>query len=241
MLWSVVEKTALAEAEIEYHDHTSDTIHVRFPVVKSNGGKLDGAAIVIWTTTPWTMPGNRALAYGPDIDYALVEVDWRRRRQQGPGRREAGAGARAGRRGSPRRRSSPPKIVAEVAADDLEGADRGASAARPGLRVRRAPAGGRLRHDRCRHRLRAHRAGPWRRRLRAGRRQRRRGAGHGRRGRHLLSARAAVRRQARLHAGRQEGRRQPHRHRAARRGGQAAGLGPHHALAIRIPGAPRRR
>ena len=74
VLWSVVEKTALAEAEIEYHDHTSDTVHVRFPVVKSKGGKLDGASIVIWTTTPWTIPGNRALAYGPDIAYALVEV-----------------------------------------------------------------------------------------------------------------------------------------------------------------------
>ena len=74
VLWSVVEKTALAEAEIEYHDHVSDTVHVRFPVVKSKGGALDGASIVIWTTTPWTMPGNRALAYGKDIAYALVEV-----------------------------------------------------------------------------------------------------------------------------------------------------------------------
>src|SRR6201992_125960 len=74
VLWSVVEKTALAEAEIEYHDHTSDTVHVRFPVLKSKDGKLDGAAVVIWTTTPWTMPGNRALAFGKDIAYALVEV-----------------------------------------------------------------------------------------------------------------------------------------------------------------------
>jgi isoleucyl-tRNA synthetase len=74
VLWSVVEKTALAEAEIEYHDHVSDTVHVRFPILKSGGGKLDGASVVIWTTTPWTMPGNRALAYGPEIAYALVEV-----------------------------------------------------------------------------------------------------------------------------------------------------------------------
>jgi len=74
VLWSVVEKTALAEAEIEYHDHTSDTIHARFPVVKSKGGKLDGASVVIWTTTPWTIPGNRAMAFGPDIAYVLVEV-----------------------------------------------------------------------------------------------------------------------------------------------------------------------
>ncbi len=75
VLWSVVEKTALAEAEIEYHDHVSDTIHVGFPVLKSAGGKLDGASVVIWTTTPWTIPGNRALAYGPEITYALVEVE----------------------------------------------------------------------------------------------------------------------------------------------------------------------
>jgi isoleucyl-tRNA synthetase len=75
VLWSVVEKTALAEAEIEYHDHVSDTIHVAFPVVKSAGGKLDGSSVVIWTTTPWTIPGNRALAYGPEIAYALVEVE----------------------------------------------------------------------------------------------------------------------------------------------------------------------
>ncbi len=74
VLWSVVEKTALAEAEIEYHDHTSDTIHARFPVLRSKGGGLDGASIVIWTTTPWTIPGNRALAFGPSIAYALVEV-----------------------------------------------------------------------------------------------------------------------------------------------------------------------
>ncbi len=121
VLWSVVEKTALAEAEIEYHDHTSDTIHVRFPVVKSKGGKLDGAAIVIWTTTPWTMPGNRALAYGKDIAYALVEVAGRRRRQQGQGRREAGAGARPGRCASPRRRSSRRRSWPRFPGEDLEG------------------------------------------------------------------------------------------------------------------------
>ncbi len=72
VMWSPVEKTALAEAEIEYHDRTSDTVFVRFPVLT---GPLKGAAVVIWTTTPWTMPGNRALAYGPEIDYALVQVD----------------------------------------------------------------------------------------------------------------------------------------------------------------------
>jgi isoleucyl-tRNA synthetase len=72
VMWSPVEKTALAEAEIEYHDRTSDTVYVRFPIVS---GPVQDASIVIWTTTPWTMPANRALAYGPEIDYALVVVD----------------------------------------------------------------------------------------------------------------------------------------------------------------------
>ena len=75
VMWSPVEKTALAEAEIEYHDHTSTTIWVRFPIVTSPRSELVGASVVIWTTTPWTMPGNRAIAAGPEIDYALVHVD----------------------------------------------------------------------------------------------------------------------------------------------------------------------
>ena len=73
VMWSVVEKTALAEAEVEYADHTSTTIWVRFPVLTD--GPLQGASVVIWTTTPWTMPGNRAIAYGDEIEYALVHVD----------------------------------------------------------------------------------------------------------------------------------------------------------------------
>ena len=75
VMWSPVEKTALAEAEIEYHDHTSTTIWVRFPVMRSVVADLVGASVVIWTTTPWTMPGNRALAAGAEFDYALVHVD----------------------------------------------------------------------------------------------------------------------------------------------------------------------
>lgn len=74
VMWSPVEKTALAEAEVEYHDHTSTTIFVKFPVIKTPNRILDGSSIVIWTTTPWTMPGNRAVAYGANIDYALVIV-----------------------------------------------------------------------------------------------------------------------------------------------------------------------
>ena len=71
VMWSVVEKTALAEAEIEYHDHQSDMVWVKFPV---RNGPHHGAHIVIWTTTPWTLPGNRAISYSHKIEYGLYEV-----------------------------------------------------------------------------------------------------------------------------------------------------------------------
>ncbi|HUZ75495.1 MAG TPA: isoleucine--tRNA ligase [Stellaceae bacterium] len=74
VMWSVVEQTALAEAEIEYHDHRSDTVWVKFPVAQSARPELAGAAVVIWTTTPWTLPGNRAVAYGAAISYCVVTV-----------------------------------------------------------------------------------------------------------------------------------------------------------------------
>ena len=75
VMWSPVEKTALADAEIEYHDHTSPTVWARFPVLSASAEDLPGASVVIWTTTPWTLPANRAVACGPEIDYALVHVD----------------------------------------------------------------------------------------------------------------------------------------------------------------------
>ncbi|HSF93511.1 MAG TPA: isoleucine--tRNA ligase [Thermohalobaculum sp.] len=109
VMWSVVEKTALAEAEVEYHDHTSHTVWVKFPVVdlkpmlfppKGPSGRgralgaasapgrttmvsgkpglkaidLDEAHVVIWTTTPWTIPQNRAVAFNPTIRYGLYKV-----------------------------------------------------------------------------------------------------------------------------------------------------------------------
>jgi len=74
VLWSVVERTALAEAEVEYHDHTSTTIFVAFPVVTPACALLADASVVIWTTTPWTIPGNRAIAYGDDVPYGVFEV-----------------------------------------------------------------------------------------------------------------------------------------------------------------------
>src|SRR5690242_13064577 len=73
VMWSVVEKTALAEAEVEYEDYTSDTVWVKFPVAKG-AQLLAGAAVVIWTTTPWTLPGNRAISYSGRISYGLYEV-----------------------------------------------------------------------------------------------------------------------------------------------------------------------
>ncbi|MGB3718524.1 MAG: isoleucine--tRNA ligase [Hyphomicrobiaceae bacterium] len=86
VMWSVVERTALAEAEVEYHEVTSPTIWVRFPVAEvqvtkrqlSQGlneiANVSQAAIVIWTTTPWTIPGNRAIAYNRNIQYGLYEI-----------------------------------------------------------------------------------------------------------------------------------------------------------------------
>jgi isoleucyl-tRNA synthetase len=68
VMWSPVEKTALAEAEVEYHEKTSPTIYVKFPVVGRN------FSVVIWTTTPWTIPGNRAIAFSPSMEYGLYQV-----------------------------------------------------------------------------------------------------------------------------------------------------------------------
>jgi isoleucyl-tRNA synthetase len=73
VMWSVVEKTALAEAEVEYEDYTSDTVWVKFPVA-SPYGRLANASVVIWTTTPWTLPGNRAISFSNKISYGLYKV-----------------------------------------------------------------------------------------------------------------------------------------------------------------------
>ena len=82
VMWSPVEKTALAEAEVEYHDHTSHTIWVRFPVVRgrldrtgyADKGDLATPSVVIWTTTPWTIPQNRAVAFNPALSYSAIKV-----------------------------------------------------------------------------------------------------------------------------------------------------------------------
>ena len=72
VMWSPVEKTALAEAEVEYHDLTSHTVWVRF---KPLDGALNGAVVVIWTTTPWTIPQNRAVSFNPNVSYGAYRVD----------------------------------------------------------------------------------------------------------------------------------------------------------------------
>ncbi len=94
VMWSVVEKTALAEAEVEYHDHKSHTIWVKFPVVSAKvemppldepdeftgmgqellAEQLSEASVVIWTTTPWTIPQNRAVCFNPELSYGLYRV-----------------------------------------------------------------------------------------------------------------------------------------------------------------------
>ncbi|MFA4893206.1 isoleucine--tRNA ligase [Brevundimonas sp.] len=82
VMWSPVERTALADAEIEYHDHVSPTVWVKFPVTGATDDHPDdllafrhaNPSVVIWTTTPWTIPANRAISYGPEIAYGLYEV-----------------------------------------------------------------------------------------------------------------------------------------------------------------------
>jgi len=74
VMWSVVERTALAEAEIEYDDHVSPTIWVKFPVVQTDVDFLDSASVLIWTTTPWTIPANRSIVYSRGIKYGLYEI-----------------------------------------------------------------------------------------------------------------------------------------------------------------------
>ena len=75
VLWSTVEKTALADAEVEYMDHTSNAIFVPFKVKNTKKDFLKDANIIIWTTTPWTIPANKALAYNSNIQYSLLEIN----------------------------------------------------------------------------------------------------------------------------------------------------------------------
>ena len=75
VLWSTVEKTALADAEVEYQDHKSDTIYTSFSVKSSSLKEINGSEIIIWTTTPWTIPANKALAYNESLDYIIIGLN----------------------------------------------------------------------------------------------------------------------------------------------------------------------
>ena len=152
--------------EVEYHDHTSDIVYVRFPVAEASDPVLDGAAVVIWTTTPWTLPGNRAIAYGEGIDYAVVKVkavaDEVAVRPEGTGKALAGETIVVAE-----------ALLAEVAeaggiaeyeiVHSPEGRRSGGYQMPPsvrgaGLRFRRAGLSGRFRRGRYRYRLRPYRA-----------------------------------------------------------------------------------
>ena len=74
VMWSVVERTALADAEVEYAEIKSPSITVRFPVIRTAMPELEGASVLIWTTTPWTLPCNRAITVHPEFDYQVIEI-----------------------------------------------------------------------------------------------------------------------------------------------------------------------
>ena len=75
VLWSTVEKTALADAEVEYLDHESDIIYTSFSIKKTNFKEISNCEVIIWTTTPWTIPANKALAYNENLVYQILSIN----------------------------------------------------------------------------------------------------------------------------------------------------------------------
>ena len=155
--WCIYDRTALAEAEVEYEDHTSPSIWVKFPVsskVRTPAKLGADVSALIWTTTPWTLPANRALAFHPEFEYVVAETS-------------------AGKLLLAKERVS-------ALADELENRNRAASpaAGRVGNSKARNSSirfsicssrrAGRLRHARSGQRHRSHRARPWRRDFRTG-------------------------------------------------------------------------
>ena len=197
--WCIHCRTALAEAEVEYEDHSSPSIYVEFPLAPESAAELGArvpalagrnVSVLIWTTTPWTIPSNLAIAFHPEFDYGAYMVAASRT-----------AGERA-------------VIVAEALSEQVaraggrtfgraDRADEGRRARAhplppPALRARLARRPRRLRHARRGHRRGSHRAGPRRRRLPHGREVRPRDLHAGRPGRALLRRRRALRRDARV-------------------------------------------
>ena len=181
VMWSVVEKTALAEAEVEYEDYTSDTVWVKFPVrdipsafswgdpsqAVAKLAALQKASVVIWTTTPWTLPGNRAISFSPRIEYALYRVTNAPADNWAKDRRVICAGRQAGARGV---QASARQRFRKANSGFCKGACRNylrASAQGHGrLRFCGAATRRRTCHRYRWHRLCAHCAGPWPRRFR---------------------------------------------------------------------------
>ena len=205
VLWSVVEQTALAEAEVEYHDHRSTTVWVRFPIVTTGLPELVDAAALIWTTTPWTLPGNRAIAFSAELDYVAMRVDKAAegsRAQPGETLLVAGSltdevAARAGIEGY--------SVVARFPGSALAGTVARHPLAGQGYEFDVPLLAGHLCRSRSGHRPRPYRPGSWRRRFRTGSGKWAAGPRHGRTGRGLLARRAAVRRPCSLPSRRQTG------------------------------------
>ena len=234
VMWSVVEKTALAEAEVEYEDYTSDMVWVKFPVTSPAHGALANASVVIWTTTPWTLPGNRAISFSPKIAYGLFEVtdapadNWAK---NGDLLILADALAESVFKQA---RVTAYKKVRDLPADTLDAVEcahplKGFSG---GYEFTVPLLARRPRHRRYRHRLRAHRARPRPRRLRRldGECARTRAARHQhhhplhrRRERRLHRSCAGLHGQTRHQRQGRKGRRQRGRDQGAGRGRQAAG------------------
>ena len=184
VMWSVVEKTALAEAEVEYEDHVSDTIFAAFPV------EGEDASVVIWTTTPWTIPGNRAIAFSRRIPLRPLSGDGGPGRQLGQGRSDlhprAIAGPKRLRCGEGDSRSN---FLAKSKGDALASMVCAHPLHARWLRLRRSLARWRPCHGRRGHGLRSHRSRPRARGFRALDREHPAASGAGRRSAHSLHGR----------------------------------------------------
>ena len=223
--WCIHCRTALAEAEVEYADHVSPSIYVEFPLAPDSAALLaervpalagKAVSVLIWTTTPWTIPSNLGIAFHPEFDYGAYDVDGRAVIvAEGLAERVSAAVGR-------------PLVnpVARMKGERLEGISFTAPALRPPVEGR----AGRLRHARAGHRRGAHGARPRRRRLPDRREVRPRHLRAGGTGRPLPGRRGPVRRHARV-------RRQPQGRGGAARSGRGCGTAPTSSTSTPTAGA----